>query len=584
MHSPSALKLLDWITSLLRWVTLISMALVVIGDGSLPPMTALWLAIVAVWSVIVTFRAIFRPVTKTYCLVSVAVDLLAASILYAISGTTYSGLGWAGILPLISASLYFPWKGALLITLLNLFVQGLLGLVNDSQMGVLVFLLSIAPVYLGFGFFLSIIAQRMLRAGREDLKATSAARQAVQQTEVERRRVIYTLMAGLSASLNYQRVLETSLDLTAEALSTLDPRSDHLVSAVFLFSGRSGKENVLSIGSARRLTPSDLRTTLPGRAGLIGESIEDANPHLSRNISKDPELSQIIAIRACNSAYCLPLRSGLDTYGVMLFAHPEKEFFNTDRREILDLVANQAMIALQNARLYQDLEKEKERMTEIQEEARKKMARDLHDGPTQSVAAIAMRVNFARRLMERDQKAAAEEMFKIEDLARRTTKEIRHMLFTLRPLILESQGLVAALEAMAEKMQDTYSQKVIVEAQAEVVDLLEAGKQAIVFYIAEEAVNNARKHARAPHIWVRLKMLPQNMAFLEIEDDGAGFNLDDVRSAYDNRSSLGMVNMRERAELVNGVLNLDSAEGEGTRVQLVIPLDEDASDRLRRGG
>jgi signal transduction histidine kinase len=82
-------------------------------------------------------------------------------------------------------------------------------------------------------------------------------------------------------------------------------------------------------------------------------------------------------------------------------------------------------------------------MMDIQEEARKKIARDLHDGPTQSIAAIAMRVNFARRLMERDFKAASEELYKIEELARRTTKEIRHMLFTLRPLVLESQGLVA---------------------------------------------------------------------------------------------------------------------------------------------
>src|SRR5512140_3158149 len=117
---------------------------------------------------------------------------------------------------------------------------------------------------------------------------------------------------------------------------------------------------------------------------------------------------------------------------------------------------------MQNARLYSDLEQEKERMLEIQEDARKKLARDLHDGPTQSVAAIAMRVNFARRLMERDAKAAAEELFKIEDLARHTTKEIRHMLFTLRPLILESSGLTAALEAMAEKMHETYSQNVLI--------------------------------------------------------------------------------------------------------------------------
>jgi len=241
------------------------------------------------------------------------------------------------------------------------------------------------------------------------------------------------------------------------------------------------------------------------------------------------------------------------------------------------------VVAIQNARLYHDLEQEKERMTEIQEEARKKLARDLHDGPTQSVAALAMRVNFARRLMDRDARAAAEELFKVEDLARRATKEIRHMLFTLRPLILESQGLVAALQSMAEKMKETYDQNVVIEANPEVVSQIEVGKQGVIFYIAEEAVNNARKHAQAAHIWVRLKEAGKDLALLEIEDDGVGFDLESVDATYDHRGSLGMVNMRERTELVNGVLQLDSAEGRGTRIRVIIPLTEDAADRIRRG-
>jgi signal transduction histidine kinase len=317
---------------------------------------------------------------------------------------------------------------------------------------------------------------------------------------------------------------------------------------------------------------------------LIGRVIEVGTPQILKTIPKDPELSRIVALRACNAAYCLPLRAGLDTYGVLLFAHPSSDFFTTSRRELLDIIVSQAVIAIQNARLYSDLEQEKERMMEIQEEARKKLARDLHDGPTQSVAAIAMRVNFARRLLDRDLQGAADELYKVEDLARRTTQEIRHMLFTLRPLVLESQGLVAALEAMAEKMHDTYNQNVLIEAEQSVVPKLEMSKQAVIFYIAEEAVNNARKHAQAVHIWVRLKPLDEDVTLLEIEDDGVGFNLGAVDASYEQRGSLGMVNMRERAELINGILHIDSAEGKGTRIQVVIPLSEEASDRLRRGG
>jgi signal transduction histidine kinase len=241
------------------------------------------------------------------------------------------------------------------------------------------------------------------------------------------------------------------------------------------------------------------------------------------------------------------------------------------------------MIALQNARLYRDLEQEKERIGEIQEDARRKLARDLHDGPTQSIGAIAMRVNFARRLMLRDPDKASEELFKIEELARRTTKEIRQMLFTLRPLVLESEGLVAALRQLAEKFQENHDQNVIVESKDDVVKDMELGKQGVIFFIVEEALSNARKHAQAKHIWVRLKRRGA-LLHLEIRDDGVGFDLESVQSNYEQRGSLGMVNLYERAELVNGILKIDSQRGRGTQIQVSIPMTIEAAEKLHRPG
>ena len=264
----------------------------------------------------------------------------------------------------------------------------------------------------------------------------------------------------------------------------------------------------------------------------------------------------------------------------MIFAHPDPNYFSPDRQDLLDIIGRQAVVAIQNARLYQDLVEEKERMIEVHEEARKKLARDLHDGPTQSVAAMAMRINIARRMMEKDSKMAVDELSKIEELAHRTTKEIRHMLFTLRPLILESQGLSAALNSMADKMRETYNQNVIVEVDDNLASQMEMGKQGVIFYIIEEAVNNARKHASAPNIWVRLHPFQQGMALLEVQDDGIGFDTEAVNKAYDKRSSLGMVNLRERTELVNGLLNLQSTLGKGTNVSVYIPLTDEAADRL----
>jgi signal transduction histidine kinase len=375
-------------------------------------------------------------------------------------------------------------------------------------------------------------------------------------------------------------VLDSALDL---AYTALDPNPDpaepnkdeRLVSAVFLFKG-----DELQVGSARRFTNSDLRVSLQGEEGLLKKSFDAGEAVLTREIGYDPELGRVIALRSCTSAYCFPLRSGFNIYGAMLFAHPEPNYFTAERCGMLDIIGRQAVIAVQNASLYQNLVEEKERMVEVQEEARKKLARDLHDGPTQSVAAMAMRINLARRMLAKDSNSATDELVKIEELAHRTTKEIRHMLFTLRPLILESQGLTAALEAMAEKMHETFSQVVMINVDDRVLEDLEMGKQGVIFYIIEEAANNARKHANALHIWVRLKSFEPGIGLLEIEDDGLGFNVEAVNKNYDKRGSLGMVNLRERAELVHGLLHIDSAVGKGTRVQVYIPLTEEAADRL----
>jgi signal transduction histidine kinase len=182
-----------------------------------------------------------------------------------------------------------------------------------------------------------------------------------------------------------------------------------------------------------------------------------------------------------------------------------------------------------------------------------------------------MRASFARRLLGRDVAAAEKEMGRAEDLARRTTREVRHMLFTLRPLILESQGLVSALQQLADKTKDLTGHDVLLEIEDQGVDGLGAGGEGLVFFIAEEAVNNARKHAEAEHVWIRLRRDGPSLV-MEIEDDGVGFNVGAVDSSYAQRGSLGMVSMRERTELLGGSLIVDSVEGRGTRVRLTVPL------------
>jgi signal transduction histidine kinase len=398
------------------------------------------------------------------------------------------------------------------------------------------------------------------------------------ERDFERMQIVFQMATTLNATLDYERVLQMAIDLSTSALAETRNDENRIKSVLLLF-----KDGQLQIESARGLSHMDLRATFPCQRGLIAEALANGEVSFSKNPKNDPELRRVAGFHTTQSAVCIPLRIGLEAFGALLFGHPKPDYFKRERLELLEAVAQQAMIALQNARLYSELEQEKQRILEIHDEARKKLARDLHDGPTQSIAAIAMRVNFARRLIERDPRATASELFKVEELARKTTKEIRQMLFTLRPLILESQGLASAVEQLAEKMEETHGQKMRVDAQQGAAEGLSVKKQGLIFSIIEEAVTNARKHAQAELIHVRLSRTGE-LIRLEIEDNGVGFDLQAVEEDYARRGSLGMVNLQERADLLDGLLEINSAPGRGTRICLIVPTSKKAADSLHQIG
>lgn len=566
----------DWFAISLRWIMLVGL-IVSLGLGQQLDIVSTWpLGLMIAWNLTMTTMASLNLRIRFHRRLNIVVDLILAGAFFGVQGGLRGPAFWTGLLPILSASIYFEIFGALVVSILFSSVILYVGFQSDGDLSLSIL---ISLILIGLSIIFGFLGRRMMEHMRKNRTLWMDSEEKKRAMQNERMRAIYELTSTLSSTLSYKRVLDSALDMSATALNP-DPEqsvSDPLVGAVMLFNG--GK---LRIGSARRFTSADMRVTFDGAEGLLKKALDEGEPITFRDIGYDPELGRVIALRNCISGYCFPLRSGFNVYGVLLFAHPSPDYFNPERLKLLDIIGRQAVIAIQNARLYQDLVEEKERMVEVHEEARKKLARDLHDGPTQSVAAMAMRLNITRRMMTKDVKSASEEIIKLEELAHRTTKEIRHMLFTLRPLILESQGLTAAVQAMADKMMETFSQKVVVNIDERVTNQLEMGKQGVIFYIIEEAINNARKHATAEAITVSLRQIEPGVLLLVIADNGVGFDVKAITEVYDKRasSSLGMVNLRERAELVNGLLQIDSTPGKGTKVQVYIPLTEEAADRL----
>ena len=592
--------LADWFAISLRWSCLLGFTIALSLSHTLGTMEGVILLGAAMWNLLMSLFAILNTRLTTHRIINTAIDLVTSIILFGMTGGLSGPLNWAGVLPLFTAAIYYELKGTVLVAIILSVVQiGWLYLnplnpqtarVNSGGFPLfpsdpkLVGLL--VGFNLGMALLLGFISRPLLRRLRRNYQGQVRLRketiQRVKSQERDRMQAIFGMIETLSATLNYELVLNTSLDLSLSALSETGEINRYLqqtVCAVLLF-----KEHDLIVASARRLPPPDLRQTFPAEKGVLHEVIQTAEPKVVQNPFHDPELHNLLSLRGCRSAMVLPLRRGLDGFGAMFFAHPDANFFTKDRTELLEVISHQAVISIQNARLYQEKEQEKQAMIETQEEGRRKLARDLHDGPTQSVAAIAMRANIVRRIIRSEPDLAETEIAKIEELARRTTQEIRHMLFTLRPLVLETEGLDAALCLMAEKMKDTFEQNVTVSVDPELVERLESNKQTVIFFLVEEALSNARKHANASKIGVQLAFTRErDIALLEVADDGVGFDVAAINADYEKRGSLGMVNLRERAQLINGLLHIDSAPGKGTRVQIFIPLNEEALDRLQRG-
>ena len=582
IHNVKERLQVDWLIGNLRWLLLVSVALVrfldaLIGHGGTFDATLLLpevilLGIAALYNIAVMMLLYYGNPPPVLPVMTLVIDTILTISFVIFSGGLTSPLLFFTLFPIITAALRFPWTISMLIAIAIVVISGFFGylLAPAETLAATLLPFAVRSLVLLLAALISglvgdRVKQTIARARRlqeeDELRGLRAAR--------EHSRVIFELASTLSATLNYSKVLETVLEVGEAGMRELGRPDPAYVGMVLLFS----RNNDLRIVASRHLPHRDQNVTFEGKSGALAQALMTAESVVTDNPAEDPELCHLIMMHSCRQAIVVPLRAGFESFGVVVFGSPHPNTYTHDHENLLTAICNQAIVALQNARLYQSLMEEKERIVMVEEDARKKLARDLHDGPTQSIAAIAMRLNYARMLLEKgsDAQQMAEELSRIEELARKTTKEIRHMLFTLRPLILETQGLRAALEQYITKLAETDPTPIHLEAQPTVDQVLDQNAQGVVFYIVEEAIGNARKHAHPQNIWVRLNV--QDRTFIaEVEDDGCGFNVDEVQARYEERGSLGMINMHERAELVGGKLTIVSSPGKGTRITLTVPL------------
>lgn len=248
------------------------------------------------------------------------------------------------------------------------------------------------------------------------------------------------------------------------------------------------------------------------------------------------------------------------------------EQFNEDDQELLMAFAAQSAVLIENARLFQQVVTERDRLLAVEEQVRHELARELHDGPSQLLSAIIMGLKFMKQVIERQPDRAEAELNELERLTTQALHQVRNLLFDLRPVALETQGLCAAIQVYGERQGEGGLVRLHVDAEAQTIRLTPRA-EAAAFSIIQEAVGNAKKHAHAKNIWVTVKKTAETLT-LSVRDDGRGFDTSAVEEAYAQRGSLGLLNMKERAEICHGKLTVDSKLGKGTLVTLILPLNQ----------
>ncbi len=327
--------------------------------------------------------------------------------------------------------------------------------------------------------------------------------------------------------------------------------------------GQGGFRRFLVAGMSDELIAS--MGPLPRTHGMLGAMLETSGAYLAQDIHDDPRFRGWWPREHPDMRTFLgvPIVARDEVIGAFYLTEKEDApSFDEGDRELIELLAAHAAIAITNARLY-----ERSRELSILSE-RNRLALELHDVVSQKLFSLNLSADSAATLLERDPEAARAQLGRVRELAREALGELRSLILGLRPADLTHDGLEGALRKEIEMLRRVHGVEVELR-----VDCGEAGQQDPLEFeilrIAHEALHNAVRHAAPGRVDVRLHGDAQRLT-LEVCDDGIGFDPSDpeLRSRH-----LGLTSMEERARELGGALEVSSAPGAGTTVRLEVLRD-----------
>lgn len=388
--------------------------------------------------------------------------------------------------------------------------------------------------------------------------------------EAERRREVADGMREIVKILNSKRPL-------GDILQYIVTRASQLLGADAGTIRRYDTSTRTIVCEASYQCPPELEAVIPGhmadttgnRTLLGGQllAVSDLDAYFAAELANPqsrPDSWNLTWYRTITKFFragmAAPLTTNGQVYGDLDLYYREHHEFSEEDRRLSMAFADQIALAIENSRL-SDQVQAAAAITE-----RSRLARELHDSVTQSLYSMTLYAEAAARLLDEHRTAqAAEHLRDLRDTAQESLREMRLLIFELRPLALEKTGLAAAIQARLDSVETRGGMHAELTVEGE--EHLASTTQQELYHIAQEALNNVLKHAHAQNVNIHLQY-GSEVTRLEISDDGVGFGPAEVESG----AGFGLSGMRERAQKIGATLNVESVPGKGTRICVAAPI------------
>ena len=316
--------------------------------------------------------------------------------------------------------------------------------------------------------------------------------------------------------------------------------------------------------------------------GIAGKVAQTGRAILLEDISLEPSAARpdLIKMEGIKAFLSVPLRARDKILGVLNVASTSVRHFTKDDMYLLASIGDQLGIAIEQAKLYKRFNESRKRyqtllrqMITIQEEERKRIARELHDETSQQLTALALNLQALIEMMEMGDVKDTE----IKAMLKRThnitvqaSTEVGRLIRELRPTLLDTLGLPAAIRNLAETNLASKGIHVTTEFKGMEQRRLSTETELTLFRVAQEAMSNIVRHSEAKKVIVRLEC-NANECTLCIEDDGKGFNVGEITRIEKDGRGAGLFGIRERVGAVGGEAYVESQPGKGAKAIAKVP-------------